>query len=494
MKTSVLKAGAAVAGLALVVAGGVTVLDDDDSSADTLTTTVADAGQLEVGNEVRAAGALVGSIQSIDLVDNKAAKVVLKLDPGVLPVHRDATLTVRPVNLLGEDYVDLDPGSDDQPYLDPPVLPAGQTSTAVTLSDVLDTFQAPTAANLAALVTALGEGLHGNGAETKRAIAALAPAMRNTQALGELLGQQNEVLAHLVSSVDPVAAALADDDGRTLDSLVASTKATLSAIASQQEALSQTIQQLPATLVSAQRTLAQFGGVAREATPALRSLRPLTGDLSDVVAEIEDFADAADPALASLEPVLRRADDLLDQAAPVVAQLNAAGPDLADTAAGVRPVSRELLDKNLYGVMEFVRKWALSTNGRDALSHYFRGVVYLTPQSLQSIVTSLIPAQVDLDPTDGLGGGSPHPTIDLPSPLPDIDLPNLPGAVGGLLGGLGGLFGRSSAADGTTRTADDAARKREQRRIGDSLDATSALGLTSTQESALVGQLLGGTQ
>ena len=35
--------------------------------------------------------------------------------------------------------------------------------------------------------------------------------------------------------------------------------------------------------------------------------------------------------------------------------------------------------------MDFVRKWALSTNGKDSLSHYFRGVVYLTPTALNSI-------------------------------------------------------------------------------------------------------------
>jgi len=243
--------------------------------------------------------------------------------------------------------------------------------------------------------------------------------MKDTDSLAKVLSAQNALLSRLVDSTDPVAAALADDNGKTLDRLVSSTQELLAGVRSQQAALAATIEQLPATLTSAQRTLAKFGGTAAAARVTLHSIRPLTGNLSQVVDELETFADSADPALASLKPVLAEADKLIGQAAPVVAQLRRSGPDLTTAARSLNPVSREVLDKNLQGVMDFVRKWALSTNGGDSLSHYFRGVVYLTPASLKSIAQSLIPPQLGIQ-LPGQGGTT---------------------TKGGGLGGLGGLTG-----------------------------------------------------
>ncbi|HWJ82431.1 MAG TPA: MlaD family protein [Nocardioides sp.] len=465
---------AAVALALLVVAGVVMVTRGGDDPDSRLIAVIPDAGALEEGAEVRASGVLVGQVSSIDLVDGKA-RVAMDLNDGVLPVHRDATLTVKPVNLLGESFLALDPGSDDQPFLASNEIPADQVSSAVTLQDVLDTFHAPTAAGLAAVVTALGEGMADNGGEVSEALKALLPAMTHAQELGRILSRQNQVLGDLVATADPVAAALADDKGRTLDRLLSSTEDALAAIHAHETAFGEVLAQLPSTLVSAQRTLAEFGGVADTATPTLRALRPLTGDLQSVVAELKDFADAADPALAALEPVLQRADDLLTAAAPVVARLRSVGPNLRRAAASLLPVGRQLLDQHLHGVMEFVRKWALSTNGRDGISHYFRGVIYVTPTTLDSLLQSFVPAD--------LGGSPDSPSATTPdSPgnlLPDLTGPLLgpDSPLGNTLDGLlGGILGNGRAThQPATRT-----------------DRTSALGLRRDQEQRLVGQLLGG--
>lgn len=418
---------AAIGGALALVAVAAVTQGGDDPADTTVTTTLVDAGSLEKGNEVRAAGVQVGQVKDIELVGGPAgearAKVTLEVEPGVLPLHRDASIVVKPVNLLGENYLDLDAGSPDEPFLDEAVVPTEQTRTEVTLQDLLNTFHEPTAASLAALVTTLGEGLEGNGGETAAALKALAPAMENAEDLGHLLEDQNGVLSALISKLDPVTAALAADDGKTLDRLVGSTQELLAAVTADQQALEQTLVELPGTLRSAQATLRQFGGVADEATPTLEAIRPITDDLTQVTAELQRFADAADPALASLLPVLKHADKLLDQAAPAVAELRNAGPHLRRTAKAARPVAAELLDRNLYGLMEFVRKWALSTNGRDGLSHYFRGVFYVTPTTLRSLARSLVPASVGVPALEPQGTKQPGllPGLGLDSVLPDLN-------------------------------------------------------------------------
>lgn len=472
MSTSLFRRSAVGIAAVAVVATGV-VLAGGEETGDQITTTLADAGQLEKGAEVRASGVRVGEVSDIVLVNGKA-KLTIDLADGVLPLHEDATLTMRPVNVLGENYIDLDPGSDKAEFTESTVIPEERTTTAVTLQDVLNTFEDPTAAGLATLVTTLGEGLDDNGAQLAEALKLLTPAMQDTSRLGGILSEQNDVLASLVKATDPVVAALAADNGTTLDSLVESTRDTLAALGNQQTALEQTLRELPGTLVSAQRTLARFGGTARAGTPTLKALRPLTGDLDEVVDELRNFADSADPALASLKPVLDEADALLDVAAPVVATLRQTGPDLATAAASLKPVSKALLDDQLHGVMEFVRKWALSTNGRDGLSHYFRGVVYVTPSTLSQLAQSLIPAGV-------LPAGSAPKKSKGTAPNVLPGLPDVGKTVDDLLtslnlDGLLGLLGKQPAKASKQSAT----------------DPSSALGLTAQQEENLLGQLLGG--
>lgn len=462
MTGSVLRRGIAAAVGVAVLAVGIAVTRDDAGDPNAIKVTVADAGQLEKGAEVRASGVRIGEVSDIELAEGKAL-LTLQVSPTVLPLHDDASVKIRPVNLLGENFIDLDAGSDSRPFVREAVIPESRASSAVTLQDVLNTFEDPTAAGLASVLTTLGEGFDGNGPELAKALKLLSHAMQDSERVGQILSEQNDILANLIESTDPVAAALAADGGQRLDSLVESTRDTLAALENQQAALGQTIAELPATLASAERTLASFGDTARAGAPTLRALRPLTGDLEQVVAELRNFADSADPALASLKPVLQEAERLLEIAAPVVAQLRQAGPDLATTASKLRPASRELLDVHLQDLMDFVRKWALSTNGRDGLSHYFRGVVYVTPTTLQAFADSLVPVGTSGQgsaTTDERGGNT----------SPDVPL-DPSGSIDDLLGALGGQPKKSSSS---------------------AEDPASALGLTAKQEENLLSQFLGG--
>jgi len=149
-KSSVGKTLASVLVLALVALGGfVLVRGSGDDGRTSLRVTMPDAGQLEVGASVRAAGVLIGTIKSVKLDSQRHAELTLALQQGVLPLHQDAKLTVRPSNLLGEDYVDLDPGSDSAPFMRTDYLPAKQTAVATNIQDVLDTLDAPRGAQLA---------------------------------------------------------------------------------------------------------------------------------------------------------------------------------------------------------------------------------------------------------------------------------------------------------------------------------------------------------
>lgn len=422
-RRKLLRGATAITAVLAMTAAGFAVNDLRRGSDGTLAAIFADASPLVSGSELRASGVKVGNVDTIELEGGKA-RVTFSVDDGVLPVHRDARMLIRPVNLLGENYVELDAGTPSKPHLESDTIPLAQTSSQVTLQDVIDTFHDPTAAAMAMIVTEMGEGVAGSGRNTAAMIKGVAPVMQDAERLAKLIDSQNSTLLQLLDRVHPVAQALAADNGKALDRVVVSTERMLSSVAANKQALDETVKALPAVLASARRTLTKLAGAAGKATPTLAAVRPMTGDLKEISGELLRFADAADPALASLRPVLRRAQALLDRAGPVVDLLRQAGPDLRGTAKNARRLGDQLLDRSLGDLMAFVRKWSLSTNGRDGLSHYFRGVFHVTPNTLKDLAGAVTGGPLPDTPMPKL------PKVPVPK-TPSLDLPD-PDSVTGL--------------------------------------------------------------
>ena len=405
-----------------------------------------DASPMLVGNDVKLHGVKVGDVAGMG-EENGIAKVALELGPEALPLHTDARATVRPVSLLGERYMDLDTGTAGAPLLQTGgTIPLSQTGQNTDLDEVLNVFDDKTGQSLAAFVAVLGEGVRGNGADLDGAIKALAPAMTQTDQFVKVLQAQNATLNSLVDNLQPVAQSLAQDNGRTMDGLIASTTSLLNTTSTNVQALDATLQELPSSLDAARGTLGHLADTADDTTPLLRSIRPTTDKIKDISEELQHFSHSADPALDKLVPVLDRATDMLREARPVAEQLRIAGPDLTDTAKGLRPIVQNL-SGNIDNVLNFIRYWALTTNGRDGLSHYFRA--HLNVEG--TAVTGNIPGGPG---TADLGGRDPAPD----SGQPVNNGPKVPA----------GLLAPSGDGDG------------------------SATGLNPKQESGALGFMLGG--
>lgn len=458
--------GLALAAVAVVVTTGVTAMRTSEDEDVSLTVMFANASPLIPGNLIRLGGIEVGQIESVELHNGQAA-VKMRLDRSVLPLHRDATAKIRPVTLLGERFIDLKRGSDSAPPLkEPLVIHADRTSSAVDLDEVLNSLDNPSSAALAALVTTLGEGTAGQGANADEALKALAPAMQDTQQLGSVLEQQNQVLGQLVDRTSPVAKALAERNGGNLDKAVESGKQLLASVAAQREATKDSLTQLPGTLRKARHVLSEVSGVAEQATPALRDVRPVTDNLPEITNELDKFADAANPALGSLPPVLDKGKALLDQAAPAVRDLKPGVEQLPGVSSSAHRLVGDLTPA-MGTALDFIKFWAMSTNGRDGLGNYFRAFVVTTPQSVLQY--------------PGVGVGPPGPPG--PRPTPELPIPGVPG-VPPPLPGLPSLPGLPV----TKVPKPDASAPRGPVPNGDG----SATGLDFSQESALVDQLLGG--
>lgn len=450
---------AAVLGLAITGRTTVDMLSEEDPDVYVYFT---DASPLIKGNDVKASGVKVGTIGSIE-VEKGIAKVGLVLDEEALPIHADATARVRPVGLLGERFVELDRGTPEAKVMaEGASLPLERTSRATDLDEVLNMVDAPTGTALSMLLTTLGQGILGKGENAEAAIKALAPALQDTDRLGGILKDQNAVLQRLIDSVTPVAEQLAVDDGRQLDQLIGATDRTLGATARSDAALGETLERLPAALRQARTTLSALSGAAGATAPVLASLRPATENLVKISRELKAFSRSAEPALNGLDPVLDQAEVLLDRARPVAQSLASLSPEMETTAESGRRIATRALD-NLTTVLDFVRYWALTTNGQDGLSHYFRAHVVVTTE----VLSGYLPQSPDAAPVKPPKGASPGKDQGAVPPLE-----GLLSGLGGLTAPLDGLLGGKKSSKATS--------------------GGSATGLTSTQEQNLLSYLIGG--
>ncbi len=100
-------------GLVLWLARGVGALGAPSSQRYELA--LGNAAGLVEDNAVRIAGVKVGWIESIQ-VEHRTAVLILQVHDGV-QLHEDAVALVRAKSLLGEKYLQLDPGTEDTPVL-----------------------------------------------------------------------------------------------------------------------------------------------------------------------------------------------------------------------------------------------------------------------------------------------------------------------------------------------------------------------------------------
>src|SRR5437763_4323356 len=136
------------------IAGGV-----DVGKRYRFTAVVPTALQLTENADVKEHGVNVGKVTAIS---NRGVTAVIEMaiNPDRGPMRRDARVQVRAKTLVGENYVDVDPGTPDSPALpNGGELPMTQSRSSVQLDDILSTFIVARRARLRRLLSGLAGGL-----------------------------------------------------------------------------------------------------------------------------------------------------------------------------------------------------------------------------------------------------------------------------------------------------------------------------------------------
>jgi ABC-type transporter Mla subunit MlaD len=268
-----------------------------------------DAAFAVPGEDVRIAGAPVGSISSLDVTPDHKAAVTLAINSAdFTPFHANATCEIRPQSLIAERYVDCNPGTANTPALariehgpgaGSYLLPVTQTRSPIDPDIVASISQESLRQRLSLILVELGTGLAARGSDLNAVIHRADPALGYTDQVFKILARQSRVLAQLATDSDTVLKPLAKAR-QELAGFVVQANTTALASAARAADISRGIKLLPTFLTQLKPLMADLGSLADQGTPLMASLSQAAAGINAQFRELIPFAGVARTALINL--------------------------------------------------------------------------------------------------------------------------------------------------------------------------------------------------
>ncbi len=395
----------AVVAVVLLVSGG----DDEDGGY--RVRAVFDNGAFMVnGEQVRVAGANVGTIESVDVsmpgqtvayrdgkpvaVPGKAIIVMDITEPGFQDFRSDASCQIRPQSLIGEKFVDCRPtvprapGSPPAPPLKKIpdgqegagqyLLPLGSNGTSVDPDLINDIQSLPYAQRFRLIFNELGAGLAGRGDDIEVLVKRANPVLRDVDRLFGILSAQRDRLAQLTSDSEAILGPLSRERSHFAGFF---TNAGAAAQASSERGaqLEASLRKFPTFLREFRLTMRSLQGFSDAAAPVFADFGKAAPSFTDATRTLTPFSEATTVALKSLGatgeeagPIFREADPVVRKAGDVAKSGAAPTTELAKLFISIEQT------KGWDGLVELIYNSTASLNGFDQYGHYGRTLLTLS--------------------------------------------------------------------------------------------------------------------
>src|SRR4051812_7954685 len=154
------------------------------------------------GGDLKIAGVRAGKITKLKLdKQTNRALVGIQIDKtGFGDLRADTHCDVRPQSLIGEYFIDCQPGTSSRHLPGGAVIPVSHTSSTVAPDLVNDVLRKPYRERLSIIINELGAAVAGNGQNLNDAIRRACPALRGSDKVLVNLATQNKVRCELVSN------------------------------------------------------------------------------------------------------------------------------------------------------------------------------------------------------------------------------------------------------------------------------------------------------
>ncbi len=323
---------------------------------------------------LKVAGVPVGTVLSVELTEDRLARVHLEVDPRFAPFRTDAECEVKAESLIGERFVQCDPGSPDGTELtapdgEVPTVPVERNSSPIDLDLVFGALRRPYTERLQIILNELGAGVAGRGEDINELIRRANPALDDAQDLLAEVNAQRGALRSAIADTDTILASVADHPDE-LGDFIDSAAAVSERAGSRDDELEQTTERLPGLLSEAEPALRNLDKLAVDATPLVQDLRRSAPGAARLFKGLGPFARASRPTLARLGEAAVPGSRAFVDATPTAGSLRR-------TTAALRPIVPTLVSLTdslvakggTEGLARFFYNAALATSRFDAVSH-----------------------------------------------------------------------------------------------------------------------------
>ena len=326
------------------------------------------------GQDVKIGGAQVGQVKKISLAKRRYARITLAVEEKFGPFRENASCSIRPQGLIGEKFVQCEPGNSEHPVLatrggSRPTIPVERTHAPVDLDLVFGALRRPVRERLTILLNELGTGLAGRPEELNAAIRRANPALKEARETLAILSSERRTLGRLIDESDRVIGELAQRRGAVRD-FISNANDVTSTMADRRGDIDLAIRRLPPLLAELEPSARELAGMASEARPAVRDLAAAAPSLRALLADFDPLADAARPTLAKLSELSRTGRRAVRAAHPVADRLRPVADRLPESVDLVRDLTDSIGKQDVAELLgRYVYFSAAAASRFDRFSH-----------------------------------------------------------------------------------------------------------------------------
>ena len=265
----------------------------------TVTAVFSDAADILTNNQVYMDGVKVGHVGEVTVIGGQA-HVQLVIDAAAaLPVHPNASAEVRKKNLLGETYIDVQPGTGVSLMADGGTIPESQTVPITEIDQVLAILDPETVQRVQLLINAAGTATANNGANMNAGTASATQLITALNGPAVELSVRQQQIQDIVLELQRLYQVLAGQRAQVLAEF-GTWNQVMGQLAGQETGIAATLQQADALLQNVDKLVTGEGG----------NIRTVLENLTTALGSTNSFLNQSDAIGAALVPYRQYVDDI----------------------------------------------------------------------------------------------------------------------------------------------------------------------------------------
>ena len=370
------------------------------------------AGGLASNARVTMAGAEVGKTAGVEVRGSRAVVTLRIKDESVVPIPEDSTISLRSRTALNENYVEITPGKSARELESGSLVPIRQSDEFVDVDQIVSLLQGRTRARAQQFIQSTGAALVGKGDGLGQVLGSTASIFQDGGELTMGIVKTRRQAARLVDQFGRLTQTIGER-GDAIRTLARRGETAMRAVASRDEKLGATIEELPETLRALQSASVTIGETSGRSAPVLRNIASSITALRPGIARLDKASSSAlgvlQEAKAASGPVRAALGKVRSLSGPTGTALPQIGQVLCETNPALRyitPYSAEIVG-TLIGL-------GSASNTYDANGHLIRVTPLVGDNSLPGLPDNVSSALLTLRKSGLLGkqlgfGWDPYP-------------------------------------------------------------------------------------